>query len=112
MQLPSGALTKAEEGITTAGAAQQAGEQNQILQADYAQGQANFQAATNALLGVGSVFNNSIGMGSTANQGGAAAGSTWNAIAQENEAPFAAVMGALGGVAGDVVNQNPGNVFG
>lgn len=99
IQLPSGAMTKAEEGMTTAGAAQLAGEENQIQQADYAQGLSNFDAATNALLGVGSVFSNSIAMGGVANQGGEAANQTYNAIAQENESPFAAVMGALGGVA-------------
>jgi hypothetical protein len=98
-QLPSGAMTKAEEGMTTAGAAQLSGEENQIQQADYAQGLSNFDSATNALMGVGNVFNNSIAEGGVANQGGMAANQTYNAIAQENNSPFAAVMGALGGVA-------------
>jgi hypothetical protein len=104
-QLPSGVLAKAEEGVTTAGAAQLSGEENQIEQADYQQGNNNFQAASNALLGVGSVFNNSIGASSAANQGGEAAGSTYSAIAQENESPFGAVLGALGGVAGAAVGK-------
>lgn len=112
VQLPSGVLTRAEQGLTTAGAAQLSGEQNQILQANYQQGNANFNAATNALMGVGSVFNSAIAEGGVANQGGAAAGSTYNAIAQENEAPFAAVLGALGGAAQATINQNPGNMFG
>jgi hypothetical protein len=100
VQLPSGVLTKAEEGITTAGAAQASGEENQIQQADYAAGNANFNAASNALMGVGNVYNNSIAQGGVANQGGSAASTTANQIAQENEAPFASVMGALGSVAG------------
>lgn len=99
-QLPSGALTKAEEGLTTAGAAQLSGEENQIQQADYAQGNANFNAASNALLGVGNVFSNSIAEGGVANSGGSAANQTESAIASENESPFAAVMGALGGITG------------
>jgi hypothetical protein len=111
-QLPSGVMTKAEEGLTTAGAAQESGEANQIQQADYAQGLSNFDAATSALMGVGNVFSNSIGMGGVANQGGSAANQTYNNIASENESPFAAVMGALGGVTSSVVSQNPGNIFG
>ena len=100
IQLPSGALTKAEMGMTTAGAAQLSGEQNQIQQANYQTGRQNFLAATNALMNSGNVFGNAAEFGQVANQGGAAAGNTWNQIAQENMAPFAAVMGALGGVAG------------
>jgi hypothetical protein len=111
-ELPSGVLTKAEQGMTTAGAAQLSGEESQIQQSDYAQGNQNFQAATNALLGVGSVFNNSIAEGGVANQGGAAANSTESAIAQENESPFAAVTGALGGVTSSLIGANPGNIFG
>lgn len=104
-QLPSGALLKAEQGITTAGAAQLSGEENQIQQSDYAQGNANFTAASNALMGVGNVYNNSIAQGGVANSGGNAASSTASAIASENEAPFAAVMGALGGVAGGIASN-------
>ena len=103
--LPSGVLTKAEMGMGTAGAAQLAGEQNQINLENYAQGRQNFAAATNALMGAGNVYSNAAQFGQVANQGGAAAGSTWNQIAQENEAPFAAVMGALGGVAGGLAGN-------
>ena len=99
-QLPSGVLTKAEEGITTAGAAQLSGEQSQILQSDYASGNANFQAATSALLGSGQVFNPAIAQGGVANQGGSAANQSWNNITTENQAPFNAVLGALGAVGG------------
>ena len=98
--LPSGVLTKAEEGVTTAGAAQLSSEQNQILQADYGQGYNEFEAATNALLGVGNVFSNSINASNAANSGGAAANQTYHDIAAENQSPWSAVLGALGGVAG------------
>ena len=111
VQLPSGVLTKAEMGMGTAGAAQLSGEQSQILQSDYAAGNANFMAATNALLNSGQIFNPGAAYGGVANQGGAAANTTWNNIAMENEAPFGAVMGALGGVAGAVISENPKGIF-
>lgn len=98
--LPSGARLRAEQGITTAGASQLAGEENQIQQAGYQQGYNEFQAATNALMGSTGLFGTANSAGGVANQGGEAANSTFNAIAQENASPFNAVMGALGGVAG------------
>jgi hypothetical protein len=112
VMLPSGVQAKLAEGMSTAGAAQLSGEENQIEQADYQQGYNEFEAATNALLGSTNAVNSATGMAGAANQGGEAANQTYTDIAQENESPFTAVMGALGGVAGDVVNENPGNIFG
>lgn len=112
VMLPSGVQTKLAQGVSTAGAAQLSGEENQIEQADYQQGYNEFEAATNALLGSTGVFSSSTAAAGAANQGGSAANQTYTDIAQENESPFNAVVGALGGVAGDVVNENPGGVFG
>lgn len=100
--LPSGAAEKAEQGITTAGAEQLAGEENQIEQAGYQQGYNEFQAATNALMGSTSLFGTANEGANVATGAGSAANTTMNDIAQENASPFDAVMGALGGIAGGI----------
>jgi len=103
--LPSGVLTKAEQGITTAGAAQLSGEQQQIQEAGYQQGYNQFMAATNALMGLPSLTSNAAQFGGVANTGGEAANQTYNSITAENESPFNAVVGALGGAAGGLLGN-------
>lgn len=109
--LPSGVAEKAEQGLTTAGAGQLATEENQIQQANYQQGYNEFQAATNALMGTPSLFGTANSGAGVATGAGEAANSTFNSIAQENASPFNAVVGALGGIGGAVVGQNPGGIF-
>lgn len=100
--LPSGVAEKAAQSTAVAGASQLSNEQSQILNNDYAQGNANFQEASNALLGATNTFNASSNAAGAANTGGSDANSTYNAIAQENASPFNAVVGALGGIAGGI----------
>lgn len=105
--LPSGTEAKLAEGLTTAGASQLAGEENQIQQADYQQGYNEFQAATSALMGSPNLFGTANSGAGVATGGGEAANQTFNDIAQENASPFNAVVGALGGIAGAAVGPHP-----
>jgi hypothetical protein len=103
--MPSGVAEKAARATATAGASQLAQEQGQIVQSGYQQGYNEWLAAASGLGQAENVFSTANGAGSVANQGGEAAGQTWSAIAAENESPFNAVMGALGGVGSAVAGQ-------
>lgn len=111
--LPSGASTQAQANVATAGANQLAAQRLGILQSNYAQGRANFQAATNALTGAAQLYNPT-GYISGANTAGSDAGSTLSTIYQENAAssPWSAIGGILGGAATAGLNAFTGGIGG
>ena len=77
-------------------------EQNQITQADYAQGRQNFFGAEAGLGGVASGLNPT-GLAGQATSAGDAAATSANNIAAANAAPWNAVGKLVGGVAGDLL---------
>ena len=109
--IPSGAKLQLESGLLSSAAGENAALQNQITQENYAAGLQNFDTAANALSGVAGLENPNA-FASAATTSGAAANNTFQDIAQENSAWLGPVFGAIGGLGGAVINQNPGNVFG
>lgn len=108
---PAGATGENFGELNSEAAKQESAEQLQIEQADYATGRANFDEAATALESTAGLTNSTSAAG-VANQGGEDAANTANQIAQANDSWIAPVLGAVGGVLGGVVDQNPGNIFG
>lgn len=104
--LPSGEVQEEQANLDIAAADQQSKEQQQILEADYATGRQNYLWAEGALSGVAQLENPEA-MASVANQGGNAAATTANEIAQANDAWMAPVFGAIGGIAGAAIGKIP-----
>jgi hypothetical protein len=99
--LPSGVDAQESETLASSAAQQQSAEQLQIQQAGYAQGQTNFNNATQALMGEQGILNPQ-GAASTATGAGSAASTTAAQISSENnswEAPLIGAVGAVGGAA-------------
>jgi len=109
--LTTGAQTQLKSETAAAAAQQESSEQSQIEQADYAQGYSEFQGATSALENVSGQYNPTA-FESNATTAGSAASTTANEIAQENNSWVNAAIGAAGSIGGDVVDQNPGEIFG
>ena len=82
-----------------AAAAQRATGQNQITQANYAQGYQNWQAAASALAGVGGMTNPTQFASGVTGAGGQASQSA-QAMAAQQFAPWGAALGALGSIGG------------
>src|SRR5580698_4300395 len=80
--LPTGAQTQLKEEVAQGAAQEQSQEESQITGANYAQGNEEFQQASNALLGTSGQYNPTGYIGG-ANQGGSAAASTANTIESE-----------------------------
>jgi hypothetical protein len=93
--LPSGAGTQLKEEVATSAAAQESGEESQILSADYAQGYNEFTQAGNALATASSQLNPT-GYEGAATGAGTAAETTANQINQEQNSWLAPVLGAAG----------------
>jgi hypothetical protein len=97
--LTSGESTELKGQMAASSAATQSAEENQIEQADYAQGYNLFQNAGNTLMGVsGQLSPTSYMTGATG--AGTAASNTANQIAMENDAWINAAIGAAGSAAG------------
>jgi|SRR5208282_5080671 len=109
--LPSGAGEQLKEEVATSAAGQQSQEEQQILQADYAEGEHQFENAGQALA-VASGQLNPTAYESAATGAGSAAETTAAAINQEQNSWMAPVLGAVGGIGGAVVGENPGGIFG
>ena len=105
--IPSGASTQVQGELAANSENQLDSEKSQIMQADYQQGNQNYDNAVQGELGVASALNPTAA-GSVSVQGGAAAGTTANQIAQENNSVWGSVLGALGGVAGAAVGNPSG----
>lgn len=98
--LPSGVASQNAATLAASGANQTSNELLGIQNAGYAQGNANYNNAVNALGGVASQYNPT-GYSNSANSAGSSAASEANIIQQENTAasPLSIVGGILGGVA-------------
>jgi hypothetical protein len=101
--LPSGTTTGQNLQLAESGANQTASELGQITQANYAQGNANYNAATSGLLNATNAYNAGDSAANAATGAGSAAANTENQIAQENNSWVNAAIGALGGIAGNAV---------
>jgi hypothetical protein len=107
----TGSQMQLEEELAASSAGTKSQEENQILQADYAQGRSNFGQATAAEFGVSGELN-PVGYSGAATNAGGAAATTANEIAQANNSWINAALGAAGAIGGAVVSENPHNVFG
>jgi hypothetical protein len=98
--LPSGVASQNSAALAAQGANQTSSQLLGIQNAGYAQGNANYNNAVNALGGVASQYNPT-GYAGQATGAGSSAGNTFNTIQQENTAssPLSIVGGILGGVA-------------
>jgi len=94
---PTGAANELQEEVASRAASQESGEESQITQANYAQGYAEFQGATNALA-MASGELNPVGYEGAATSAGSAAETTMNQINQEENSWEAPVLGAVGAI--------------
>jgi hypothetical protein len=108
ISLPDGGADQLKEEVAAASAQQQSAEENQIKQADYAQGYNEFQTATGALEDVSGQLN-PIGYSGAATGAGSAEGVTANQIAQENNSWLNATLGAAGAVGGAFAGSDAGS---
>jgi hypothetical protein len=126
--IPSGAANEMTAQILTSQAAEESSAQNQITQAGYAQGNANFNTAA-SILGNTAAQYNPIGYAGASTSANQAAFNEAQVIQQQDQAWEGQLGGILGGVAGAFLggpagaaigsqlgggnsNQNPGNAYG
>ncbi len=109
--LPTGGATQLREEVAASAAGQESGEEEQIQQANYAQGYNEFEGATQALTTASGELSPT-SYETAATSAGSAAEQTANQINQEQNSWITPVMGAVGAVGGQVVNENPGGIFG
>lgn len=88
-----------------AAAAQRAAGENQITQANYAQGYQNWNTAANVLGSTAGLLNPT-GYAGVANTSGSNAATSANQIAQANFAPWGSVIGAAGSILGGKVGTS------
>src|SRR5271155_4510019 len=98
--LPSGTTAGIDENLAASAANQTSSELNQIQQAGYAQGNANYNTAVQGLANSTGVFGTANSAGNVATGAGGAAGTTANQVAQANNSWVGAVTGALGSIGG------------
>jgi hypothetical protein len=97
--VPQGTVKELQTGINVSGAeATATAQQNNLIQ-NYEQGFKNYELAAQGLESVPSLYSGSTSAAGAANQGGSAAGQTYNEIAQEEYAPWGAALGAASSVA-------------
>jgi hypothetical protein len=99
--LPSGVNNQQQASLASAAANQSSSEQLGITTSGYALGNSMFNNAVSQLGGVAGMYDPT-GYSGSATSAGSAAGSTYNQIAQENQAasPGGAIGGLVGGAAG------------
>jgi hypothetical protein len=100
--LPSGVRAEQDAELAGMGAAQESSIENQVEQADWAQGRSQWQTAAGLLGGIASELNPNATAG-VANQGGSDASETANTIAQAQNSIWSTVVGGLSGIAGAAV---------
>lgn len=108
--LPSGAQIGEDTQLASSAANQTAGELSQITQADYTQGNQNYNNAVAGLESAPGVFNASTGLDNATTNSSSAAGNTASQIAQESNSWISSVTGALGGIAGSVASGGMSNL--
>jgi hypothetical protein len=109
--LPSGVAEQTQAEIAAAAAGQRSTEQAQITEANYAQGYNEWQNAAEGLATVGGELS-PVGYSGAATGAGNAASTTANEIAQEDNSWVNAAIGAGTSIAGGVIGENPGGIFG
>lgn len=100
--IPSGADTQLEEGLASVAASTKSNLDQQITQADFAEGRRQWQAAAGVLGGVASEMN-PVGFANAATNAGSAASDTANDIAAASNSIWGSVIGGLSGIAGQAV---------
>lgn len=108
--LPSGAKVGSDVNLAVGAANQTATELGQINQADYDQGNKNYNEAVQGLAGAGNVFNSATSSEDAATGAGNAAENTANQVASENQSWVQSVTGALGGIAGAAAGGYAGKI--
>jgi hypothetical protein len=109
--LPSGVTTGENLQLAENAGNQTASELSQITQADYAQGNANYNAAVAGEEALPGVFNAATSSTGAATSAGTAAANTANQVAQENNSWMSAVSGALGGALGAATGGLTNSLF-
>lgn len=112
IDIPSGQTRQLEGEVANAAAAEQSNLENKITEEDYALGRENYLTAVSGLQGAGRTLDPATSFESNATAGGNAAANTANQIAQADNAPIDAAIGAVGALGGAVISENPGNIFG
>jgi hypothetical protein len=102
--LPSGSTEGADLSLAENAGNQTASELSQIKQADYAQGQQNYNTAVSGLESATGVFNPATSAGSAASSAAEGEANTANQIATQNNSWIQGVTGALGGIAAGGMN--------
>ncbi len=102
--LPSGGQEQLKEQVAESAAQTESSEEEQIQQADYAQGSQQFSQATAALEDVSGQYNPTAYTGA-ATGAGSAASTTANEIAQENNSWVNAAIGAAGTIGAGAVTK-------
>jgi hypothetical protein len=100
VSLPSGTQTGEDLGLAESAANQTSSELGQITQANYAEGNANYNAAVSGELAAPGIFSASTGATGAATNAGSAAASTANQIASQNNSWVGAVTGLAGALGG------------
>lgn len=108
--LPSGGADALKEEVGVAAAAQESGEEEQILQSGYQAGEEEFEQAGQAL-SVASGQLNPASYENAATSAGQAAETTANQINQEENSWEAPMLGALGSLGGAAISENPAGIF-
>lgn len=99
---PGGVQQSENESLAATAEGVQSNEQQQILQANYAQGRQNFNTAAGVLGNEASTLN-PVGTATAATGAGSAAAKTANTIQEQSNSAWNAAIGALGSVAGAAV---------
>jgi hypothetical protein len=107
----TGSQAQLEEELAASSAGSKSQQENQIVQADYAQGRSNFAGATAAEFGVSGELNPTA-YNNSATGAGDAASKTANDIAQAQNSWINAALGAAGAIGGAVIGENPKGIFG
>jgi len=108
---PSGAAASEDESLAATAEASKSANQNQITEANYAQGRQNFNTAARVLGTTASTLNPT-GAANAATSSGSAASSTANTIAAQSNSVWSSVLGALGGVASTAIGNFGGGKSG
>lgn len=109
--ITSGGAQQLQEELSSATAAEQSRENLGITTSGYDLGRQMWQGAVSGTEQLASGWNPNAFSQSTVSAGAAAA-SEANTIAQQQNAMWGSVLGALGGVASSTIEANPHNVFG
>lgn len=109
-QTSGGSTVGTDVGLAENAGNQTSSELNQITQADYAAGKANYDTAAKGLEGATGVFDPVAGMDNAATSGGNSAAKTANDISTQNNSWVGAVTGALGQIGGAAVSGFTGGL--